>query len=105
MSGYPKYNYPLFESTTSHLRNVLGLEVRSPHECEPEPEGTDPDIIWKNMMEKCLFLMEECNSIILLPGWENSTGANIELGRALDWKWVVHMFDFETQNLRLVATP
>jgi hypothetical protein len=71
MSGLPDENYPAFWDAAEKLRD-LGFEVVSP--AEQEPQDT-----WEAYMEQDIALLSGCNSMVLLPGWENSRGANIEI--------------------------
>ena len=72
MSGLPEFNFPAFEAETQRLR-ALGYEVLSPH--EGVEDTTKP---WGFYMRKAISLLIQCDSIILLPGWENSKGARLE---------------------------
>jgi Domain of unknown function (DUF5664)/Domain of unknown function (DUF4406) len=94
MRGIPKYNFPLFDEVRDDLK-LLGFQVVSPadhdREVEPNVEYTehyakgDPSfnadgpkfhqlIGWDLRM----IADPDCAGIVLLPGWENSTGAQHE---------------------------
>jgi hypothetical protein len=98
MRGYPDFNFPMFDRVTAHLRSI-GDEVVSPAEHDRE---TYPDIeTWEgytlgntslcpefSLREALLWDLTqimECDGIVLLPGWEKSSGAAVEhaLARAL----------------------
>lgn len=90
MAGYEDFNFPLFAATTELLRGE-GFRVVSPAELDEDGffEGTDketfsvrPDARAK-YMERDLPHVIDCDAIALLPGWQESTGANIELMTAL----------------------
>lgn len=71
MTGIPEHNFPAFRAHAAALR-AQGYDVVSPAEIE---EGDS----W----EKCLRLdireLCTCDAIALMPGWEGSKGANLEL--------------------------
>lgn len=92
MSGYENYNYPMFERCKKDLER-MGYKMESPHECEPEPEGTPEDKLWDNMMIKCMDKMKACNGIILLRGWPESRGARRELDYAIQQGWPVLFYN------------
>lgn len=77
MSGLPYLNYPAFfeaeESLQYQFSKILNPARNSLDEGQ---KGT-----WKNWMKKAIALMvsEQTTHIILLPGWETSKGALIEV--------------------------
>jgi hypothetical protein len=80
MSGYDDYNWPSFKEATRQLREA-GYEVRCPTE-----SGAGFDMPWTECLKLSLKAMMDCNAVALLPGWEDSRGAAIEvdLARKLD---------------------
>lgn len=75
MTGYPECNFPAFEQAANRLR-AIGFDVVSPHEFG---EG-DPSKSWSDYLRKDLIAMlDGCNSVATLHGWENSRGANLEV--------------------------
>lgn len=75
MSGLPALNYPAFfaaekvlETKYSKVLNPARLRL------DKGQENT-----WENWMRKAIVIMMEADSIVLLPGWENSKGAKEEL--------------------------
>jgi nucleoside 2-deoxyribosyltransferase len=87
MRGYPKMNFPEFHDAAEHLRH-LGYEVISPAEID-EAEGAEPihglaDYVRRlpGFMERDLMLIDQCDGIATLDGWEKSTGARIECAHA-----------------------
>lgn len=87
MRGYPKMNFAEFRDAAEHLR-YLGYEVISPAE-QDELSGEEPIKSLKDyvsrlagFMERDLALIDQCDGIALLDGWEKSTGARIELAHA-----------------------
>ena len=73
MTGLPDLNFPAFHAAARQLRD-LGYTVRNPAEVGEEPGKT-----WEDYMRKDIRLLCECDTILLLPGWENSKGAHLEL--------------------------
>lgn len=78
MTGRPDFNFPAFHAAADVLRSK-GLEVANPAEIEPEGEKT-----WASCMRADLKAMLDCCTVALLPGWEDSKGANIEARLALN---------------------
>ncbi len=86
MSNLPSFNYPAFEAAAAALR-VQGHAVLSAHEVE------QPDHEWLGCLKRDLIAMiTSCHSIALLPGWETSKGARIELNLAIDLGFRVYCY-------------
>lgn len=73
MTGLPELNFPAFHAAARQLRD-LGHTVFNPAEVGEEPGKT-----WEDYMRKDIKLLCECDTILLLPGWEKSKGAHLEL--------------------------
>ena len=71
MSGIPENNFPAFHMWAARLRED-GYEVVSPAEIQ-EAES------WELCLRADLREMCTCDAIALMPGWEGSKGANLEL--------------------------
>lgn len=71
MSGIQDNNFPAFHDWAARLR-AQGYEVVSP--AEIQEAGT-----WELCLRADMREMLECEAIALMPGWENSKGANLEL--------------------------
>lgn len=71
MSGLPDLNYPAFNEAAARLRSV-GHVVENPAE---NPEQTS----WADYMRLSIRQVSEVDGIALLPGWENSRGAKLEV--------------------------
>jgi hypothetical protein len=102
MSGIPHFNFPTFHKASAHLRS-LGYEVFSPAEadiarhggidiskgnktgCVKEAEANYGFSLRSALAEDTAFICNSATTIALLPGWENSRGANAEwsLAKAL----------------------
>ncbi|MFB5192773.1 DUF4406 domain-containing protein [Alicyclobacillus fastidiosus] len=102
MSGLPNFNRLAFNVAAKALRDA-GHEVFNPAELDI-PDGT-----WGHYMREALKGMLDCDHVMLLPGWGNSTGAKIEvdLARRLNIP-VQSFFDWmcwseEAQRIRTLA--
>lgn len=73
MSGLPNNNYPRFNRAAVRLRN-LRWEVVNPVAVKV-PDGTD----WLGYMAANLETMRGCTALCLIPGWQDSFGARMEL--------------------------
>lgn len=74
MSGYENFNYHSFEEASNRLE-ALGYKVISP----AQPALLDSQYDWKYCMRNSIDMLLKANSVALLPGWESSKGANLEL--------------------------
>ena len=73
MSGLPEHNFPAFNAEASRLRK-LGYEVVNPAELNPDPGKT-----WKDCLRVDLLELLACDAIAMLPGWQKSEGAHLEM--------------------------
>ena len=98
MRGIPEFNFPAFNRATNFLRRK-GHEVFNPAEKDNERHGKD---ISKGNADGCEetaakehgfdlrvalaedlnFICRDADAIAMLPGWENSKGAQAELATA-----------------------
>jgi hypothetical protein len=87
MTGYPKSNFPAFIDMATRLRDV-GYTVWSPAEKDIE-NGYDPlkglGEVWtlREYMFDDLHAVLNARMVAVLPGWEKSRGANLEVFTAL----------------------
>ncbi|BBP99105.1 hypothetical protein BSFA1_42340 [Burkholderia sp. SFA1] len=72
MSGYPELNFPAFYAEAARL-SEMGFEIVNPAEIDVGPNPT-----WLTCMRADIKLLVDCDGIALLPGWEQSDGANVE---------------------------
>jgi hypothetical protein len=91
MRGYPEFNFPAFYRATSLLREQ-GWEVFNPAEHDVESGAvkiTDPGYLtgdveglpgfdFRAAMRWDTARITEADAIVLLPGWQHSTGAKAE---------------------------
>lgn len=101
MEGIVEFNYPLFNALTNELRRQ-GHSVVNPAELDAEhgwPEEPGSDDYYVGPTARALYMRRDlpelvkCDAIALMPGWQDSVGANIELMTALVcgltvWEWV-----------------
>lgn len=83
MRGYPKWNFPAFDDATRMLRSQ-GWEIINPAELDRDigfDEDSDrlPDGFIENAMRRDIEALLRVDAIVLLPGWEGSSGTAIEL--------------------------
>ncbi len=73
MTGLPDLNFPAFNAAAFRLR-TQGLDVVNPAEINP-----DAALTWEQCMRADIKALCECDVIALLPGWEGSKGAHLEV--------------------------
>lgn len=88
MAGYPYFNFPLFNTTAKSLR-LVGYDVVNPAEHDiakypdlptwPGYSNGDTSVCPKFDLAACLKWdfqnVMDCDAIVMLPGWERSSGA------------------------------
>lgn len=96
MSGYDQFNFPAFHAAAQDLRSK-GYIVLSPAE-KDEESGFDATLNsldgfdWKAAFSWDLLAIIEADAVVVLPGWEKSKGANIEVAAALFMKMNVILY-------------
>lgn len=73
MTGYMDLNFPAFHAAAARLRE-RGHDVVNPAEVNP-----DAAMPWEQCMREDIKALCDCEAIVLLPGWEGSKGAHLEL--------------------------
>jgi hypothetical protein len=73
MTGCKDLNFPAFHAAARLLRD-MGHTVINPAEINP-----DTTMPWEQCMRADIKALCDCDAIYLLPGWERSKGAHLEL--------------------------
>lgn len=99
MRGIPEFNFPAFNAATVALR-AAGHTVFNPAEKDNERHGVDISKgnttgdeavaaqqhgfnLREALGHDLAYICAEADAVALLPGWENSKGANAERATAL----------------------
>lgn len=79
MTGLPEYNYPEFDLAEGDLRNA-GHKVLN-----PARRGIINSWVWADYLRAAIRDVTVSDAVALLPGWEKSKGATLEvqIARAL----------------------
>jgi len=119
MRGIAWFNYPMFDRIAGILRKQ-GLCVISPADEDRKQDGFDPfenpdyanpdrcvfpsELDFHKTVRRCLEAVLQCEEIVLLPGWERSSGAVAELTLAM-WlgKRVQHVSIDEADQVQFVC--
>lgn len=80
MTGLPDFNYPAFHAAAAALR-ARGWRVFNPAENNWSP-GVEPFPLRAAFAEYCRFICLEADAVIVLPGWDGSPGARVEVALA-----------------------
>ena len=89
MTGLPDYNFPAFEQARDRIR-MMGHEVICPAEAG-QVEGWE----WRDYMKRDILMMLDAASLVVLPGWEDSRGARLEVHLASALGMTVYDLDFQ----------
>jgi hypothetical protein len=123
MSGIPQFNIPLFREATELLRK-RGYEVVSPAEVD-EQHGLPNALLmtfengditalekqsgqtWGDMMARDVKIIGDggITDIVVLPGWENSKGARLEVFVGLLAKCIVREYQNDKFGMTLNEIP
>lgn len=82
MRGIPEFNFPVFAAAANRLRDY-GFEVWSPAENDVTQDGFDPTkdkaLEMSHYMKRDLPEVCASDAVAVLPGWEKSKGASLEV--------------------------
>lgn len=82
MTGYPEWNFPAFAEAARDLR-AHGFEVVSPHEIDLEggfdPSGDGAGFDLRAALERDVEEVLKADGLALLEGWQESSGAVVEV--------------------------
>lgn len=92
MTGLPEFNFPAFHAAARKLRE-LGYEVANPAEINSETGGD-----WHYYLRADIKALCDCDTLALLPGWEGSKGAHLELH-------VAHRLGMEVMAVEKLVGP
>ncbi len=87
MSGIELFNYPAFMAAAKALR-AQGYDVINPAELD-----TDTTKEWHHYMRNDIRQLVDCEKIFVLPGWERSRGATLEVFIATQLGMTVENFN------------
>lgn len=73
MTGLPDLNFPAFHRAAKLLR---GLDYVVVNPADINPGGA---MSWHDCMRADIKALCDCDALVLLPGWERSKGAHLEL--------------------------
>jgi hypothetical protein len=73
MSGIEDFNFPAFNAEATRLR-AKGLHIVSPAEVNP-----DTTMTWEQCLRADIKALCDCDAIALMPGWQQSKGAHLEM--------------------------
>ena len=99
MTGIADYNYPEFNRVAKLIRD-MGYEVENPADTEKEnteyPYQSAPHEWY---MRKAVEKIMKCDMVVILPAWDTSIGARLEvdLARGLNLP-ILSLQEFQTQH-------
>lgn len=73
MTGIDNLNFPTFNRAAATLR-ALGVDAVNPAEINP-----DSAMSWEQCMRADIKALCDCDTVAMLPGWERSKGAHLEV--------------------------
>lgn len=91
MSGLPEKNYQAFNDAEKQLRE-LGHEPLNPVWIDDLiPDGVVPEYDW--FLRQTMTLLVKAEGVALLPDWDQSVGATVEVAFARACKMEIHALD------------
>lgn len=91
MTGLPQKNYPAFNDAASKL-GARGYEPLNPVDVDKNLPGTPVEYDW--YLRATMRMLTEADAVALLPGWRESTGANVEVQFAIACGMEVRDLDY-----------
>lgn len=74
MTGYPDFNYPEFHKNAELIRSY-GYEVFNPAECFEGNQNLPKEVYMREDIKAVL----DCQMVVTLPNWQQSSGALLEV--------------------------
>lgn len=71
MSGYKDYNKPEFLRAEYHLNELGYTSIRN-------PIRLDQSLSYRELINLCLWMLQDSDVLYLLDGWQKSSGAKLE---------------------------
>lgn len=75
MTGYPGWNIPAFNAAAFRLRQ-LGHDVLNPADGGADNTGKKT---WADYLREDIVLVAQADAVAVLPGWQESRGAALEV--------------------------
>jgi Domain of unknown function (DUF4406) len=94
MTGYPELNTPAFDCVSKGLRRLPLNRVFNP----AENDGGSKDKGWAFYMRLDLISVALADRLVLLPGWEKSRGAQVEIANAISLK--IPLYEVVNKNFK-----
>lgn len=94
MTGLPEYNYPAFRTAAKILRNV-GFKVFDPSEIFDGDQTLAKEIY----MREDIAAVLKASMVVTLDGWEQSSGARLEVEVAKACGIPIISYDELTENI------
>jgi hypothetical protein len=84
MSGQPEWNYSAFYEAENRLED-WGFDPVNPARHFRDPDNAPS---WRECLRKAIRAMMDCEAVVVLPGWQESKGAvlEVDIARALGWE-------------------
>lgn len=105
MTGIPYANFPAFDAAAADLR-ARGYDITSPAELDDEqvrqetaadPTGLVHSGSWGEFLARDVKLIaDSLDAVVVLPGWANSRGANLEVYVAMTCGYPLFTYAPET---------
>jgi hypothetical protein len=100
MWGKHNYNREAFNDAAAELRND-GHKVKNPAELDSGDKEEKPDSWYA---KRCITMLMDCEIVLVLPGWEMSFGALMEIDIAYELVIPVRTYN-ESWALQKIITP